>query len=139
MLTSKDAYLRAAASAELLGTPFVSLVDAVHRQAEEEAAAKVVNFADMRRKLRPSALSGSAPGGNSIGDRPKSDRYTERKCQPSATRPALEDCTETRPPEGDRSRLLTGENDHASAICPATQIDTRGSCDASLFCSPPLL
>jgi hypothetical protein len=48
-----DAYLRAAKAAELLGTPFVSLVDAVHRQAEEEAAAKVVSFADMRRKLRP--------------------------------------------------------------------------------------
>jgi hypothetical protein len=48
-----DAYLRAAVSAELLGTPFMSLVDAVHRQAEEEAAAKVVSFADMRRKLRP--------------------------------------------------------------------------------------
>jgi hypothetical protein len=53
-----DAYLRAAVLAELLGTPFMSLVDAVHRQAEEEAAAKVVSFADMRRKLRPSALNG---------------------------------------------------------------------------------
>jgi len=53
MLMSEDAYLRAAVSAKLLGTPFVSLVDAVHRQAEEEAAAKVVSIADMRRKLRP--------------------------------------------------------------------------------------
>jgi hypothetical protein len=53
MLTSKDAYLRAAASAELLGTPFVSLVDAVHRHADEEAAANVISLADMRRKLRP--------------------------------------------------------------------------------------
>jgi hypothetical protein len=53
-----DAYLRAAVSAVLLGTPFVSLIDAVHRQAAEEAAAKVVNIADMRRKLRPPALNG---------------------------------------------------------------------------------
>jgi hypothetical protein len=53
-----DAYLRAAVSAVLLGTPFVSLVDAVHRQAAEEAASKVVNIADMRRKLRPSAPNG---------------------------------------------------------------------------------
>jgi hypothetical protein len=53
-----DAYLRAAVSAVLLGTPFVSLIDAVHRQAAEEAAAKVVSIADMRRKLRPSALNG---------------------------------------------------------------------------------
>ena len=53
MLTSEDAYLRAAVSAKLLGTPFVSLVDAVHRQAAEAAAANVVSISDMRRKLRP--------------------------------------------------------------------------------------
>jgi hypothetical protein len=53
-----DAYLRAAVSAVLLGTPFVSLVEAAHRQAEEEAAAKVVSIADFRRKLRPPALNG---------------------------------------------------------------------------------
>jgi hypothetical protein len=38
----------------LKGRPFESLVDACRRQAAEEEAAKVVNFAEMRRKLRPS-------------------------------------------------------------------------------------
>jgi hypothetical protein len=58
MLTSEDAYLRAAASAALLGTPFLSLVDAVYRQADEEAAAKVISLAEMSRTLRPSAPNG---------------------------------------------------------------------------------
>jgi hypothetical protein len=33
-----------------------------------------------------------------LSDHPRSDRCTERKCQPSARRLALEDCTETRQP-----------------------------------------
>jgi ADP-ribose pyrophosphatase YjhB (NUDIX family) len=37
----------------LTGEPFETLVDACRRQAAEEAAAKVVNLADMRTKLRP--------------------------------------------------------------------------------------
>jgi hypothetical protein len=48
-----EAYARAAAYAALFGTPFKSLADAVREQAEREAAAKIVSFADMRRRLRP--------------------------------------------------------------------------------------
>jgi dihydroxyacid dehydratase/phosphogluconate dehydratase len=49
----RDAYVRAATGAMLTGQPFESLADACRRQAAEEAAAKVVSFADMRTKLRP--------------------------------------------------------------------------------------
>jgi hypothetical protein len=49
--------LRAAERATLLGTPFESLADYVHRIAAEEADAKVVSFADMRDKLRPPATA----------------------------------------------------------------------------------
>jgi hypothetical protein len=52
-IVDRDAYVRGAIGAMLTGRPFESLVDACRRQASEEAAAKVVNFADMRRKLRP--------------------------------------------------------------------------------------
>ena len=45
--------MRAANRANLLGTPFECLADYIHRIAAEEAAAKVVNFAEMRAKLRP--------------------------------------------------------------------------------------
>ena len=53
--TDRDAYVRAATGAMLTGQPFESLADACRRQVEEEAAAKVVSFADMREKLRPPA------------------------------------------------------------------------------------
>jgi hypothetical protein len=58
MLTSEDAYLRAAVSAALLGTPFKTLADTAREMMAKEAAAKVVSIADMRRKLRPSAPNG---------------------------------------------------------------------------------
>jgi hypothetical protein len=49
-IVDRDAYVRAATGAMLTGTPFETLVDACHRQDAEEAAAKVVQFADWRRK-----------------------------------------------------------------------------------------
>jgi hypothetical protein len=49
---SSGEYARAATSAALLGTPFKSLAD----WAAEVEAAKVVSFADMRKKLRPDAI-----------------------------------------------------------------------------------
>jgi hypothetical protein len=56
MAAAIDAYVRAATDAMLTGRPFETLVDACRRQAsEEEAAKKVVSFADMRMKLRPEA------------------------------------------------------------------------------------
>jgi hypothetical protein len=53
LIVDRNAYVRAATDAMLTGRPFESLVDACHRQAAEEAAAKVVQFADWRAKLRP--------------------------------------------------------------------------------------
>ena len=53
LITNADAYLRAAASAALLGRPFETLADAIRRKAAEEAAAKIVSFVDWREKLRP--------------------------------------------------------------------------------------
>jgi hypothetical protein len=54
MLTAdRDAYERAATAAMLTGKPFETLADACRRQAAEIEAAKIVSFADMRRKLRP--------------------------------------------------------------------------------------
>jgi hypothetical protein len=55
-IADRDSYVRAATGAMLTGKPFETLVDACHRQAAEEAAAKVVSFADMRVKLRPPAI-----------------------------------------------------------------------------------
>ena len=49
--------LRAAERATLLGTPFESLADWAARKIAEEAAAKVINLADMRDKLRPPATT----------------------------------------------------------------------------------
>jgi hypothetical protein len=49
-------YVRAATAAMLAGKPFETLADACHRQAAEVDAAKVVNLADMRAKLRPPNL-----------------------------------------------------------------------------------
>jgi hypothetical protein len=55
LIADRDAYARAAARALLTGEPFETLVDACRRQAAEEAAAKVVDLADFRAKLRPPA------------------------------------------------------------------------------------
>jgi hypothetical protein len=55
-IADRDSYVRAATGAMLTGKPFETLVDACHRQAAEEEAAKVVSFADMRVKLRPPAI-----------------------------------------------------------------------------------
>jgi hypothetical protein len=52
-IVDQAAYVRAATGAMLTGKSFETLVDACRRQASEEAAAKVVSFADMRMKLRP--------------------------------------------------------------------------------------
>lgn len=43
----------AIAEALLTGKPFETLVDACRRQAAEVEAAKVLNFAEWRNKLRP--------------------------------------------------------------------------------------
>jgi hypothetical protein len=56
-IVDQAAYVRAATYAMLAGRPFESLVDYCRRQAEREAAAKVVSFADMRAKLRPPATA----------------------------------------------------------------------------------
>jgi hypothetical protein len=53
-IIDRNAYVRAATHAMLTGQPVETLADACRRQAAEEAAAKVVSFADMRMKLRPS-------------------------------------------------------------------------------------
>jgi hypothetical protein len=55
LIVDRDVYVRAATRAMLTGKPFETLADACRRQAAEEAAAKVVSFADMREKLRPPA------------------------------------------------------------------------------------
>jgi|GEM_PF-4829763 len=48
-----DAYLHAARSAALFGTPFESLSSWATRTIAEKESAKVVSFADYRRNLRP--------------------------------------------------------------------------------------
>ena len=53
-IADRDAYVRAATAAMLTGEPFETLADACRRQAAEEAATKIVQFADMRAKFRPS-------------------------------------------------------------------------------------
>jgi hypothetical protein len=53
LITDRDDYVRAATHALLSGQPFESLPEYCRRQAAEEAAAKVVQFADWRAKLRP--------------------------------------------------------------------------------------
>jgi hypothetical protein len=56
-IAGRDAYVRAVTRAILLGEPFETLVDAVHRHAAEEAAAKVVSLADKRAELRPVTIT----------------------------------------------------------------------------------
>ena len=53
IVTGRDEYARAAASAALFGTPFESLADWAAQQKAEEAAAKVLCVAAWRKKLRP--------------------------------------------------------------------------------------
>jgi hypothetical protein len=57
IVTGRDEYARAAASAALFGAPFESLADWAARQKAAEEAAKVVNFADWRMKLRPTTAA----------------------------------------------------------------------------------
>ncbi|MGA7994071.1 MAG: hypothetical protein WCA28_04100 [Bradyrhizobium sp.] len=57
LIADQAAYLRAATGAMLTGDPFETLVYACRRQAAEEAAAKVVSFADTREKLRPATIA----------------------------------------------------------------------------------
>ena len=54
-IVDQAAYVRAATDAMLTGTPFESLADACRRQAEIEAATKIVNLNDFRARLRPPA------------------------------------------------------------------------------------
>ena len=56
-IIDQAAYVRAATGAMQTGAPFETLVDACHRRAAEEAAAKVVQFASWRAKLRPSSAA----------------------------------------------------------------------------------
>ena len=53
LIRNQTAYVQQAANALVTGQPFESLVDACRRQTAEEAAAKVVSFANWRAKLRP--------------------------------------------------------------------------------------
>lgn len=53
-IVDRDAYVRAATAAMLTGKSFETLVDSCRRQAAEEAAAKVVSFADVRARLQKS-------------------------------------------------------------------------------------
>jgi hypothetical protein len=54
IITGRDEYAHAAASAALFGTPFESLADWAAQQKAKEDAAKLLCFADWRKKLRPS-------------------------------------------------------------------------------------
>jgi hypothetical protein len=54
-IIDRNAYVRAATGAMLTGQPFETLVDACRRQAEIEAATKIVNLDDFRARLRPPA------------------------------------------------------------------------------------
>jgi hypothetical protein len=55
MTADHNAYLRAATAAMLEGRPFETLADACRKQAAIDEAAKVVDLAEWRRKLRPEA------------------------------------------------------------------------------------
>lgn len=56
-IVDRDTYVRAATGAMLTGEPFETLVDACRRQAAEDAAAKVVDFAYWHKKLHPPAAA----------------------------------------------------------------------------------
>jgi len=53
LIIDRDAYVRAATGAMLTGEPFESLADWARAEKAKEAAAKVVNIADFRARLRP--------------------------------------------------------------------------------------
>jgi hypothetical protein len=53
MIADRDYYARAAAHAMLTGQPFKSLADWAAQQKAQEAAAKIISFADWRAKVRP--------------------------------------------------------------------------------------
>jgi hypothetical protein len=57
MIADRDAYVRAATGAMLTGEPFESLADWAAEQKAKEAAAKVVNIADFRARLRPATTT----------------------------------------------------------------------------------
>jgi hypothetical protein len=57
IITGRDEYAHAAASAALFGTPSESLADWAAQQKAKEEAAKIVNLADMRAKLRPATIA----------------------------------------------------------------------------------
>ncbi|MEA2821047.1 MAG: hypothetical protein QOJ86_3051 [Bradyrhizobium sp.] len=59
-IVDQSTYVQAATRAMLTGKPFEGLVDACRRQAAEEDSAKVVDLADMRRKLRPPGTTDAA-------------------------------------------------------------------------------
>jgi hypothetical protein len=56
-VTDRNEYVRAATVAILTGKPFETLVDGCRRLAAEEAAAKIVQFAEWREKLRPATIA----------------------------------------------------------------------------------
>ena len=56
-IVDRDSYVRAATGAMLTGRHFESLADWAAQQKAAEEAAKVVDFADMRAKLRPPAAA----------------------------------------------------------------------------------
>jgi hypothetical protein len=53
LVVDRDYYVRAAAGAMLTGEPFESLADWARAEKAKEAAAKVVDFASWRARLRP--------------------------------------------------------------------------------------
>jgi hypothetical protein len=64
LIVNRDAdalLVRAATRATLLGEPFECLADYVRRMAAEEAAAKILPFADWREKLRPASTTTTEP------------------------------------------------------------------------------
>ena len=53
MIADRDAYVRAATGAMLTGEPFESLADYAAQEKAKAEAAKVVDLASWRAKLRP--------------------------------------------------------------------------------------
>ena len=53
MIADSESYVRAATGAMLTGAPFESLADWAAEQRAKQEAAKVVNIADFRARLRP--------------------------------------------------------------------------------------
>jgi hypothetical protein len=53
MMSDLELYERAAIAAIIDDRPFPTIVDDVRRQAAEQYSGKVIDLAEMRRKLRP--------------------------------------------------------------------------------------